>query len=229
LLVPFSAGSFRTLRLPPFDGSSEEPLRLVRITAGALLLFGTVVAILLALSGIAPRALQLIGMFWAVYGFVVGITSGVLEPVIDGVARALSDWGLIRGGGGWSAIESMAARGRLEEAAEAYLSRARDPRERVTATLRRAALLAGPMRQPETAAMELERLQAQDLAPQDDLRVGLALVDLYDRRLDDPGRAMAELRRLIDRHPGERDVSQWRRALALMKAERFKETKGSIP
>ncbi len=227
--MPFSAGSFRTLRLPPFDGSSEEPLRLVRITAGALLLFGTVVAILLALSGIAPRALQLIGMFWAVYGFVVGITSGVLEPVIDGVARALSDWGLIRGGGGWSAIESMAARGRLEEAAEAYLSRARDPRERVTATLRRAALLAGPMRQPETAAMELERLQAQDLAPQDDLRVGLALVDLYDRRLDDPGRAMAELRRLIDRHPGERDVSQWRRALALMKAERFKETKGRIP
>lgn len=227
--MPFSAGSFRTLRLPPFDGSSEEPLRLVRITAGALLLFGTVVAILLALSGIAPRALQLIGMFWAVYGFVVGITSGVLEPVIDGVARALSDWGLIRGGGGWSAIESMAARGRLEEAAEAYLSRARDPRERVTATLRRAALLAGPMRQPETAAMELERLQAQDLAPQDDLRVGLALVDLYDRRLDEPGRAMAELRRLIDRHPGERDVSQWRRALALMKSERFKETKGSIP
>ena len=227
--MPFSAGSFRTLRLPPFDGSSEEPLRLVRITAGALLLFGTVVAIVLALSGIAPRALQLIGMFWAIYGFVVGITSGVLEPVIDGVARALSDWGLIRGGGGWSAIESMAARGRLEEAAEAYLSRARDPRERVTATLRRAALLAGPMRQPETAAMELERLQAQELAPQEDLRVGLALVDLYDRRLDDPGRAMAELRRLIDRHPGERDVSQWRRALALMKAERFKETKGSIP
>ena len=227
--MPFSAGSFRTLRLPPFDGSSEEPLRLVRITAGALLLFGTVVAIVLALSGIAPRALQLIGMFWAIYGFVVGITSGVLEPVIDGVARALSDWGLIRAGGGWSAIESMAARGRLEEAAEAYLGRARDPRERVTATLRRAALLAGPMRQPETAAVELERLQAQELAPQEDLRVGLALVDLYDRRLDDPGRAMAELRRLIDRHPGERDVSQWRRALALMKAERFKETKGSIP
>jgi hypothetical protein len=217
------------LRLPPFDGSSEEPLRLVRITAGALLLFGTVVAILLALSGIAPRALQLIGMFWAIYGFVVGITSGVLEPVIDGVARALTDWGLMRAGGGWSAIEAMAARGQLEEAAEAYRSRAADPRERVTATLRRAALLAGPMRQPETAAVELEDLQRRPLAPHDDLRVGIALVDLYDRRLGDPGRAMTELRRLIDRHPDGQGVSQWRRALALMKAERFKETKGSAP
>jgi hypothetical protein len=228
LLVTFSAGRFRTLRLPPFDGSSEEPLRLVRITAGALLLFGTVVAILLALSGIAPRALQLIGIFWAIYGFVAGITSGVLEPVIDGVARALADWGLIRVGGGWSAIETLVARGRLEEAAEAYRSRAGDPRERVTATLRRAALLAGPMRQPETAVVELEGLKEHELAPPEDLRVGLALVDLYDRRLDDAGRAMAELRRLIDRHPGERDVGRWRRVLALMKAERFKETKGSL-
>jgi hypothetical protein len=228
LLVPVSAGSFRTLRLPSFRGSSEEPLRLVRITAGALLLFGTVVAILLALSGMAPRALHLIGIFWAIYGFVVGITSGILEPVIDGVARALSDWGLIRAGGGWSAIETMVARGRLDEAAEAYLHRAKDPRERVTATLRRAALLGGPMRQPETAAVELESLQRQELAPADDLRVGLALVDLYDRRLDDAGRAMAELRRLIDHHPHEQGAGEWRRALSLMKAERFKETKGSI-
>lgn len=215
------------MRLPSSNGSSEEPLRFVRLTAGALLLFGTVVAIALALSGIAPRALQLIGGFWAVYGFIVGITSGVMEPVIDGLARALSDWGLIRQGGGWSAIETMAARGHLEEAADAYLARAENPRERVTATLHRAALLAGPMRQPETAVIELENLQAQKLAPRDDLRVGLALADLYDRRLSDPGRAMTELRRLIDRHPEEKGVSQWRQALALMKAERFNKTKGS--
>jgi hypothetical protein len=227
LLVSLAAGRFHTLRLPSFHGSSEEPLRLLRITAGALLLLGTVIAIALALSGVAPRAIQLIGIFWAIYGFLVGITSGILEPVIDGVARALMDWGLIRAGGGWSAIEAMVARGQLEAAAEEYLSRAKDPRDRVTATIRRAALLSGPMRQTETAVVELENLQRQDLQPHDDLRVGLALVDLYDRRLDDPGRAMAELRRLIDRHPDEQGAAQWRRALAAMKAERFKETKGS--
>ncbi len=203
------------------NGSSEEPLRLLRLAAGVLLLFGTLVAIALALSGIEPRALQLVGMFWALYGFVVGLTSGVLEPVIDGIARVLADWGLVRAGGGYSAIETMVARGNLELAADAYLQRASEPRDRVEATLRRAALLAGPMRQPETAVIELESLQRRNLPARDDLRVGLALVDLYDRRLDDPGRAMVELRRLIDRHPEDRGVRRLRESLAAMKAEHF--------
>ena len=203
------------------NGSSEEPLRLLRLVAGALLLFGTLVAIALALSGIEPRALHLVAIFWALYGFIVGLTSGVLEPVIDGVARALGDWGLLRAGGGYSAIETLIVRGHLAAAAEAYAERARNPRERVTATLHRAALLAGPMGQAESAAVELESLQRLPLAPRDDLRVGLALVDLYDRRLGDPGRAMVELRRLIDRHPEDRGVRRLRESLAVLKAEKF--------
>jgi hypothetical protein len=203
------------------NGSTEEPLRLVRLTAGVLLLFGTAVAVALAVSGVEPRALQLVGSFWAIYGLVVGLTSGFLEPVIDGVARALSDWGLMRAGDGYSSIETMVARGHLELAAEAYRERARDPRERMSATLRRAALLAGPMGQPETAVVELESLQRQALSPRDDLRVGLALVDLYDRRLGDPGSAMVELRRLIDRHPEDRGVRRLRESLAALKTERF--------
>ena len=94
---------FRGLRLPPSlrdfleagGGPHHEPLGLLRITVGVLLLFGTAVAVALAISGIAPRALQLVGMFWAIYGFIVGLTSGVLEPVIDGVARVLTDLGLV--------------------------------------------------------------------------------------------------------------------------------------
>ena len=66
------------------NGSSEEPLRLVRLVAGGLLLFGTVVAVALALSGIAPRAILLVGAFWAIYGLISGFTVGVLEPVIVG-------------------------------------------------------------------------------------------------------------------------------------------------
>ncbi len=203
------------------NGSSDEPLRLVRLAAGALLLFGTMVAIGLALSGAEPRALQLVGIFWAIYGLVVGITSGVLEPVIEGIAHLLQNSGLVRAGGGYSAIEALAARGHLAAAAEAYGERARAPRERVEATLRRAALLAGPMGQPETAAVELEGLRHTALAAREDLRVGLALVDLYDRRLADPGRAMTEVRRLINRHPEDAGVRRLRRWLAALKAERF--------
>jgi hypothetical protein len=198
---------------------SDEPLRLVRITAGILLLFGTVVAIALAVSGIAPRALLLIGSFWAIYGFVVGLTSGILEPAIEGFFHLMANVGLVRSGGGFSAVETMVVRGQFAAAAEAYRERAQRPTDRVEATIRRAALLGGPLGQPETALVELEALRHPGLSAADDLRVGAALVRLYERRLGDPGRAMAELRRLIDRHPGDRSVRRLRHALAELKAE----------
>jgi hypothetical protein len=227
---PLPAPYFAGLRLPWIlqhtldraTGPSDEPLRLVRITAGVLLLFGTAVAITLALSGIAPRALQLVGLFWAIYGFIVGLTSGILEPAIDGLAHVLADIGLMRAGGGYSAIETLVVRGEVATAAEAYRERAQRPAERVEATVRRAALLGGPLGQPETALVELEGLRRSKLSPRDDLRVGVALVDLYDRRLGDPGRAMAELRRLIDGHPGDRSIRRLRHALAALKAEHLK-------
>ena len=164
------------------NGSSEEPLRLVRLMAGGLLLFGTVVAVALALSGIAPRAILLVGAFWAIYGLISGFTSGVLEPVIEGLAEALQSVGLIRAGGGYSAIETLVARGHLADAAEAYRE------HRLTADA--------------------------------DLRVGVALVDVYERRLADPGRAMVELRRLIDLYPDRRATLRLRRELAILKDER---------
>lgn len=203
------------------NGAGEEPLRLVRLAAGGLLLFGTVVAVALALAGIAPRALLLVGAFWAVYGLVSGFTGGVLEPVIDGLALALQNVGLMRTGQGYSGIEALAARGRLAEAAEAYRERAQSPADRVEATVRRAALLAGPMGQPETALVELQALRDRPLAPEQDLRVGIALVDVYERRLGDPGRAMVELRRLIDLYPDRRGVRRLRHALALLRAGRW--------
>lgn len=218
---------FRGLRLPPLlrdalepgGGSTDEPLRLLRITVGLLLLFGTVVAVGLAVSGIEPRALQLVGVFWAIYGFMVGLTTGVLEPVVEGVVHVLTNIGLMRSGGGYSAIETLVVRGDFATAAEAYRARAQRMGDRVEATVRRAALLAGPLRQPETALVELEALRGGKLRPAEDVRVGVALVDLYERCLGDPGRAMAELRRLIDRHPDHASVRRLRRALADLKEE----------
>jgi hypothetical protein len=201
------------------NGSSEEPLRLVRLMAGGLLLFGTVVAVALVLSGIAPRAILLVGAFWAIYGLISGFTSGVLEPLIEGLAEALQSVGLIRAGGGYSAIETLMARGQLAEAAEAYRERAQRPADRVEATVRRAALLAGPLGQPETALVELQALREHRLTADADLRVGVALVDVYERRLADPGRAMVELRRLIDLYPDRRATLRLRRELAILKDE----------
>ena len=202
--------------------SVEEPLGVVRLVVGTIALLGTLVAAALAFTGVGPLALELIGALWAVYGLAVGLVSGVLEPVVDGLSRAFSDVGLVRAGGGYSEIETLEARGKLAEAAEAYAERARNRTDRVDATLRRAALLAGPLSQPELAAAELETLRST-LVPsgREDLRIGLALIDLYEHGLDDPGRAMAELRRLIDRYPTAAGARRLRAALAGLKSQRF--------
>ena len=201
---------------------TDEPLGLVRLVVGTIALVWTLIAILLAATGADPRALQLVGALWAIYGLTVGFLSGVLEPVIDGFFHVVSNFGIVRVGGGYSAIETLAARGHVQAAADAYAERARDKSQRVDATLRRAALLAGPLGHPETAAIELDNLRATaPLAPRDDFRVGLALVELYEVDLKDPGHAMAELRRLIDRYPTASGARRLRVALANLKSERF--------
>jgi hypothetical protein len=200
---------------------TEEPFGLVRVTVGAIVLLGTLLAIILALVTGDLRMLELVGALWAIYGLMVGFLSGVLEPVIDGFAQLMSNIGLSRVGAGYSSIETLAVRGHYQAAAEEYGERARNPAERVEATLRRAELLAGPLAEPETAAVELDSLRAHPLSSRDDFRVGLALVDLLEHRLNDPSRAMAELRRLIDRYPTARDVRRLRAALSELKSERF--------
>ena len=193
---------------------------MVRLIVGMFALVGTAIAIVLGLSG-NPLAFELVVALWAVYGLVVGFTSGLLEPVIDGLFHVFTNIGLMRAGGGYSGIETMVARGQLAAAAEAYAERARNPHERVDATLRRAKLLAQSLSSAETAALELDNLRQSPLSGRDDFRVGLALVELYEGHLADPGRAMAELRRLIDLHPSARDARRLRTALADLKARRF--------
>jgi hypothetical protein len=200
--------------------SVDEPLGLVRLVVGIMALVGTVIAILLGVTT-EPRALELVAALWAIYGLVVGFTSGVLEPVIDGLFNVLSSVGLMRAGSGYSSIETLVARGQVAAAAEAYAERAQSPRDRVEATLRRARLLAESLASPETAALELDNLRGMPLSSRDDFRVGLALVELYEQHLHDPGRAMTELRRLIDQHPSAGDARRLRAALAQLKSQRF--------
>ena len=65
----------------------------------------------------------------------------MLEPAIEGFFQLMANVGLMRAGGGYSGIETLAVRGHPQAAAEAYAERARNPAERVEATLRRASLL----------------------------------------------------------------------------------------
>ena len=201
---------------------AENPFRLIKIAVAAILLFASVAAALVAASGVEPRALRIVAVCWAVYGFTVALLDGILEPLVDGVGRALQSVGLRRAGGGYSAIETLVARGHFAAAAAAYADLIREQRPRAEPVLRRAALLAGPLSHPESAAAELEALRNNtELPVEDDIRVGLALAELWEHRLAQPGLAMRELRRLIDRYPSNRRMRQIRAALAELKSTPF--------
>jgi hypothetical protein len=203
---------------------TEEPFSLVRFVVGAVALLGTCFAIVLAVVTRDLRMLEVVGALWAVYGLTVGFLSGVMDPVIDGFFHLMANVGLTRAGAGYSAMETLVARGHYLAAAEAYAEAARNKAERVEATLRRATLLSGPLGQPKAAAVELDSLRQAPLSSRDDFRVGLALIDLYEQQLHDPGRAMGELRRLIDRYPTAQAARRLRAALGELKAQRYLES-----
>jgi hypothetical protein len=205
------------------DGSSD-PFDLIRFAAGVLLVAATVAAVVLWLTGITPRALLLVGALWSVYGLIHAVLDGVLDPAIDLVTEMLHNIGLTPHRRSYSYVETMVARGELNAAAAEYRRHA--SRGDAQAQVRRAALLAGPLGTPEQARIELEEFrESRTLGVHDDIRVGLALAQVYETALGDPGRAMREIRRLLDLYPNARGLRHFRRTLQALKAERF----GSAP
>jgi hypothetical protein len=200
--------------------STSDPFDLIRYAAGFLLGAGTLVAFVLWLTGITPRALLLVGVLWSVYGLVHAVLDGVLDPIIDLATEMLHNIGLTPHRRSYSYIETMLARGETDAAAAEYAALA--ARGDAQAQARRAALLAGPLKLPEKARIELEEFrEGRPLGAADDIRIGVALADVYERGLGDPGRAMREIRRLLDLHPNARGLRHFRRTLAALKADRF--------
>ena len=74
----------------------------------------------------------------------------------------------------------------------------------------------------ELAAEKYRELRAgAPLTREDDLRVGLALMNLYEHELGDPGRAMAELSRLAELYAGTPRGATLSRMLRSRKRARF--------
>lgn len=201
--------------------SVEDPFVLIRLVATLLLGLGTIVAIVVWLAAGDTRFLKLAFALWGVYGLTVGVVDGLLTPLVEGAGRALQGAGA-RGGSDYASIEALVVGGHYALAAEEYRLRAQAPRERVGATMRRAALMAGPLNSPGIAATELDALRdGQQLSRDDDLKVGLALVNLYEHEMAEPGRALTELSRLVQRYAGTPRGAALGRMLSSRKRSRF--------
>jgi len=216
--VPFLPEALR-------DRSSRDadPFGYLRGVLAFLFGGGIVVALLLAATGMSPKALVLAGVLWALFGAASGLLDGVVEPLIEFFARALPSVGLFSDVPKFAAEESLLHQGHPDAAAEAYRLHAENPKLRARALARRAEVLAGPLKQPALAVTELEALQrdAARLTPLDDYLVGMTLANLYETALHDRGKAMGELRRLLDRYPETRQARFVRIRLANLRDAHF--------
>jgi len=146
---------FQRGRAQTFD---TDPLRYLRGVLTFFLGSGAVIALVLGLTGLAPKALLLAGLLWTLLGILTGVVDLVLEPLGELAGGALARLGF---GGG----------------------------------------------RTDSGAAEI--------------RAGLTLASHYEHELHEPGRALAELQRLIDRYPERRQTVQLRRRLAELRARHF--------
>ncbi len=121
----------------------------------------------------------------------------------------------------FSHIEALEIRGDLDGAAKAWEEAcAAEPRNAIV--LVKTADFYLRLKKDHAAALErYRRLRDLEGVSTDLARyASQKLVDLYLGPLADEGRAMVELRRLVDRFPGTREANDAREALARLKAER---------
>ena len=126
----------------------------------------------------------------------------------------------------YSLQESMAIRGDVAGAIASYEEIiAADPLD-VEARIRVAELHAGPGKNPQRAAEMLrEARRIEGVTPERDLYISNRLIDLLRGPLADEGRALVELRRLVQLHPTSRDAGFARDAIAKLKVESIKDAR----
>ena len=115
--------------------------------------------------------------------------------------------------------EAMAARGDVAGALESYESIISEQPLATAPRLRAAEHYARGNRNPMRAA-ELFRAvrETPGVSTRDALYSSSRLVDLYDGPLAEPGRALVELRRIVEKYPSSRAAIQAREALSRIKA-----------
>jgi TolA-binding protein len=116
--------------------------------------------------------------------------------------------------------QSLVMQGKVDEALASFESIITENPHRVDAHMRAGELYAAQKGNPRRAAELFRSAQAiPTISAGEDVYVTNRLVDLYTGPLGTPGRALIELRRLIDRYPGTVPASYARAALSKIKKE----------
>lgn len=167
-------------------------------------------AIVLLLGG-----LVLGGIAWGInYALISGgarIATGIRMPSGDSTAYAPT----------FSQIEAIEIRGDLEGAAQAWTDACREHATNAIVWVKAGDFHLRVRKDPATALTHFRTVRDLPGASSELVRYAQAkIVDLHLGPLADEGRALVEMRRLIDRFPGTLEAEQARATLARLKAER---------
>jgi tetratricopeptide (TPR) repeat protein len=126
----------------------------------------------------------------------------------------------------YSYQQALVMQGRVDDAIESFEAIIGEKPDVVDARIKAAELYAREKRNPVRAAelfRDAQRIPTIDIGS--DIYVANRLIDLYNGPLGEPGRALVELRRLIDKYPGSAAADHARDALAALKPVHLESTK----
>jgi hypothetical protein len=190
----------------------------------ALALWGTVVTQKLGIGGVAGVVLTLVG---GIVTTLVAFRAGLATANAGGaIARAYT----MPSGSStpyeeqFSYQESLAARGDVAGALESYEAVIAERPAEAAPRLKAAELYARRAGNPGRAAVLFREVRnLATVSPRDALYASSRLIDLYDGPLNDPGRALVELRRLVELHPNTDAAAGARKAIARIKEQRARD------
>lgn len=201
-----------------FDRKGAAAADDVRAIAYGLLVFGIATsAWLLNLGHLSFGVLAVFAMMGVV---VAGVSLALSAGAGAGWHRVMTSGASTPYEEQFSYQDSLVMRGLVDDALASYEAIIAEQATAVTARLRAAALYASRGADPRRAAELLrEVMRTPGIGSRDDIEATNRLVELLMGPLNEPGRAMVELRRLIDRHPGTDMATRAKLVLAELKEE----------
>ena len=129
----------------------------------------------------------------------------------------------------YSQQQALVMQGKLDDALVSFELVIKEKPDSVDARIRAAELYSrdkGNHRRAAELFREAQRIPS--IAQGQDVYIAHRLVDLFTGPLNEPGRALVELRRLIERYPGSAAADRARDALATLKARHFADADGHL-
>jgi hypothetical protein len=200
-----------------FDRHGPEAGEMIRAFGYGVMVFGLVAGVLISKTGFHwwtfPIAI-VAGTATGGMGWFMGHAAGSAWKrfAVDGTSTPYHEQ--------YSYQQALVMQGKVDEALESFEAVIAEKPAEVDPRVKAAELYAREKQNHKRAAELFRQVQRiETVTPGEDIYVTNRLVDLFVGPLNHPGRALVELRRLVDRYPGSDAAAYARDALVALKAK----------